>query len=243
MSKIKWEFTVFYVMTFVLTILIAVGQQQAAISFDTITLPQLAPSIAAFLTMLFFASSKTFFNFGLEKSSLLKFLIALILPILVFSIGFYLCIAFGLNTSLTEGLRESLPLSLIGMFIGAVGEEIGWRGFLQPNLEKKYSTTLSSIITGLMWGFWHIGHYQNGVLFMIGFLLFTVSASIIIRQLVEKTNNNLFIAALFHFSINIAFVSFFKNSLTDANMMLINGVLWTLFAMITLFAKCKNTTT
>ena len=237
MNKIKWKFTVFYILTFVLTILLAVGQQQIQISFDKITLPQLAPSIAVILTGLIYSYSKTFLNFKFNKSSILKFFIAFVLPILVFSIGFYLCKLLGVKAILTENLLQSLPLSLIGMLIGSIGEEIGWRGFLQPNLEKKYSVHISSIITGLMWGFWHIGHYKNGLLFMLGFLLFTVSASIILRRLLEGTDNNLFISIFFHFSVNIAFVTFYKNSLTDPKMILTNGILWAVFAVTTSFTN------
>ncbi len=237
MNKIKWEFTVFYILTFVATILLAVGQQQMVISFDIVTLPQLAPSIAVIITVLIYASSKTFLNFRLEKSSLLQTLTALVLPILVFSIGFYICKILGLKTSVTQNLLQSLPISSVGMLIGAVGEEIGWRGFLQPNLEKKYSVQLSSIITGLMWGLWHIGHYKNGILFLLGFLLFTTSASVILRRLLDRTNNNLLVSIMFHFSVNISFVVFYKNSLTDSKMILINGILWAMFAVVTSFVK------
>jgi uncharacterized protein len=234
MNKLKSGFVVFYVLTMVLTILLAVGQLQMKIDFEKITFPQLAPAIAVFITTLFFVSSKTALNFKFGNNVLPKISIALILPIVVFGIGFLLCKTVGLNTMLTDNLIQILPLATIGMMIGAIGEEIGWRGFLQPNLEKRYSILLSSIITGLMWGFWHIGHYKNGTLFMIGFLLFTVSASIILRKILEGTNNNLIISILFHFSINVGFVVFYKNSLTDPKMILINGALW---ALLAIFAK------
>ena len=236
MNKIKWELTVFYVLTFILTILFAVGQQQLKISYDNITLPQLAPFIAVICTFLLFATSRTTLNFNIDSIVTPKLLIAFVLPFIVFGIGFYICRMLGLNTFLTDNLIQSLPLSLVGMIIGAVGEEIGWRGFLQPNLEKKYSVLQSSIITGLMWGLWHIGHYKNGVFFMIGFLLFTVSASVIVRKILEGTNNNLTIPVLFHSSINIGFIFFYKSSLTDPKMIMTNGILWTVLALATSFA-------
>ncbi len=242
MKKIKWDLTVFYVLTFILTIVFAVGQQQLKISYDNITLPQLAPAIAVICTFLLFAASKTTLNFNINSIVITKLLLAFILPLVVFGICFYVCKMLGLNTSLTDNLTQSLPLSLIGMFIGAIGEEIGWRGFLQPNLEKKHSVLLSSIITGLMWGLWHIGHYKNGILFMVGFLLFTVSVSVIIRRILEKMNNNLTIPVLFHFSINIGFVVYYKSSLTDPKMILTNGILWAILALATSFGTSYDTT-
>jgi hypothetical protein len=92
-----------------------------------------------------------------------------------------------------------------------------------------------------MWGFWHIGHYKNGLLFMLGFLIFTVSVSIILRRLLENTDNNLLISILFHFSINIAFVVFYKNSLTDPKMILTNGMLWAAFAVAVSFINSNDT--
>jgi uncharacterized protein len=241
MKKIKWDLTVFYILTFILTILFAVGQQQLKISYDKITLPQLAPLIAVICTFLLFATSRTTLNFNIRSVVIPKLPIAFVLPFIVFGIGFYVCKMLGLNTFLTDNLIQSLPLSLIGMLIGAAGEEIGWRGFLQPNLERKYSVLVSSIITGLMWGLWHIGHYKNGVLFMIGFLLFTVSASVIVRRILERTNNNLIIPVLFHFSINIGFVVFYKSVLTDPKMILTNGILWTVLALATSFVTNHDT--
>lgn len=88
-----------------------------------------------------------------------------------------------------------------------------------------------------MWGLWHIGHYKNGILFLLGFLLFTTSASVILRRLLDRTNNNLLVSIMFHFSINISFIVFYRNSLTDSKMILINGILWALFAVVTPFVK------
>lgn len=239
MKKIKWIFPIFYVFTFALTIVFAIGQQQMALDYEKITLPQLAPSIAALITTLLYATSKTSLNFSFEKNVFIKFFAAFSLPILMFGIGFWLCKMLGVEVSITDNLGQVLSLSCLGMFIGAIGEEIGWRGFLQVNLEKNATILQSSIITGLLWGCWHIGHYKNGLLFMLGFLLFTVSASIILRKILERTDNNLIISILFHFSINIGFVVFYKTALTDPKMILINGLLW-MIAAICIELKIPN---
>jgi len=36
-----------------------------------------------------------------------------------------------------------------------IGEEIGWRGFLVPELAKRRSFAVTAAITGLIWAFWH----------------------------------------------------------------------------------------
>jgi uncharacterized protein len=231
MKTTKLGLIVFYLLTLVFTVLFALGQQQLNIGYDKITLPQLAPAIVVGIIVLIFNSTKVFLNFRFDKRQLTKFLIAVFLPFLIFLVSYFICLNIGVKPSFTGNWQQGLLLGLGGMLIGAVGEEIGWRGFLQVNLERKYSAIISSIITGLMWGFWHIGHYKNGLLFMLGFLLFTVSASIILRTILEGTTNNLLISILFHFSINIGFVLFFKNALIDPKMILTIGVLWFLVAI------------
>jgi membrane protease YdiL (CAAX protease family) len=40
--------------------------------------------------------------------------------------------------------------------LGAVGEEIGWRGYLQPTLRQYYSPTPTFFIVGIAWSYWHL---------------------------------------------------------------------------------------
>ena len=53
-------------------------------------------------------------------------------------------------------------------FIPALGEELGWRGYLQPKLETVMSARGAALVTGIIWGFWHapmiaLGHnYGTG---------------------------------------------------------------------------------
>jgi hypothetical protein len=61
---------------------------------------------------------------------------------------------------------------------------------------------------------------------MIGFLFFTISASVIVAWLLRGTQYNLIISVVFHISINLGFLILFKNSLTDSKLMIINGIVW-----------------
>ena len=46
-------------------------------------------------------------------------------------------------------------LPLLSSAITALGEEIGWRGFLVPQLAKLTSFTKTSLISGVIWAVWH----------------------------------------------------------------------------------------
>ncbi|MDR2041964.1 MAG: CPBP family intramembrane metalloprotease [Tannerella sp.] len=223
---------IFILFTLIITISLAVLQQKINLDFEKITLPQLAPAIAFLLTVLIFKDLPFSVNFHFNKPVVIKTLIAFVTPLLLFGISFFAGKQAGLNVKMTENLQSLLPIMLSGILIGAIAEEIGWRGFLQPTLEKKYTILIAAIIVGAIWGLWHIGHYKNGLLFMSGFLLFSVSASIIIAWLLRGTQFNIIIAAVFHIAINLGFAVFFKSSLSDSRLMLINGIVWLIPAAI-----------
>jgi membrane protease YdiL (CAAX protease family) len=225
-NKMVLKIVLFVFTTLVLTIIFAVTQQKTGLSFVKISLPQLAPAIAVLIFFLIYKDLPARINLHFEKAILIKSLIALIIPVILFAISFFIGKQLNLNVKVTENLPSLLPLMITGMLIGAFGEEIGWRSFLQPFFEKKNSVLVASIFVGIIWGLWHVGRYKNGVLFMTGFLLFTISVSIIIAWLLRGAEYNLIISAIFHLSINVGFLVFFHNSLTDSKFMLINGLVW-----------------
>jgi membrane protease YdiL (CAAX protease family) len=46
-------------------------------------------------------------------------------------------------------------ITVIRDFATVLGEEIGWRGFLVPELAKRNSFAATAIISGLIWALWH----------------------------------------------------------------------------------------
>lgn len=92
-----------------------------------------------------------------------------------------------------------------------LGEEMGWRGFLVPELAKSMSFSSVAIISGLIWSIWHwplifMGLYGNDgspLYFQLFFFtLFIVSNAVIMTYLRFKTNS-LWSAVIFHMSGNV----------------------------------------
>ena len=105
------------------------------------------------------------------------------------------------------GSSASLALFIIPFFlIDAIanGEEIGWRGYVLPRLQLKYSALASSLILGVIWGFWHLPKYLSHwdtvtfALFIVG----TTARAVLYTWLYNNTKGSLLVVTLFHASSN-----------------------------------------
>ena len=159
--------------------------------------------------------------------------IALGLPFIYGTIAYGLAGAMGWAQFATPGLQAEfrsngplanwdtalalLPTVLIVFAAGvanayarALGEEIGWRGFLAPRLTQAWGFALATIVTGLFWGVWHFpallfSEYNAGgnpAWEMISFLVMVVSLSAPMAWLRLKSGS-LWPAATFHAAHNV----------------------------------------
>jgi membrane protease YdiL (CAAX protease family) len=101
-------------------------------------------------------------------------------------------------------------LGLVGKTSRALGEEIGWRGFLVPELSKVVGFTGVGIISGLMWAVYHFpvllfADYNAGTPAWYGLTCFTlvvVADSFILAWLTLRSGS-LWPAAILHGSHNL----------------------------------------
>lgn len=127
--------------------------------------------------------------------------------------------AYGQTSGLMIGLTQVIN-ALLGTFLNlffAVGEEAGWRGYLHPQLRRRFGRAGSNIVAGLIWGMWHwpimilVGYEYNYSIFnapwylvVLGMGLFcavTVALATIINWCYETTGS-IWAAALFHGGFN-----------------------------------------
>ncbi|MCL2491536.1 MAG: CPBP family intramembrane metalloprotease [Coriobacteriia bacterium] len=98
---------------------------------------------------------------------------------------------------------------------GATGEESGWRGFLQPTLERRFTVLTSALMVGPIWWFWHVpmmvfdsGHQGWAwIQYAVIFLVFCASLSVIIAVCYKRCRN-LFIPMWIHFVFNVTIPTF-----------------------------------
>ncbi|MDN3653245.1 type II CAAX endopeptidase family protein [Thalassotalea ponticola] len=98
---------------------------------------------------------------------------------------------------------------LIVILLISLGEEFGWRGFLQPKLQKHVSVLTASLIVGSVWAIWHypaalIGTGVPQDMSFFTFAIWVLLASIVIGWLYNKTGSVL-IAIIMHSMANITF--------------------------------------
>lgn len=70
-----------------------------------------------------------------------------------------------------------LALYLLWQLLGALGEEFGWRGFLQPFFERRTGKIWAAVIVGLIWAAWHVDRLAQPTIF-IGFAITSIGISL-----------------------------------------------------------------
>ena len=143
----------FYALTLLFTMVLGGLQQEAGLLPGLTFLPQWGPGIAGLITMLIFRKRDrvriTFFSVGMPLRS---YLWAFLLPLGFGLLAFVFALLF-------LGDPQPMPLTVTGvamMVAGAVGEEIGWRGYLHRRVAPHMNGLLSSLLVGLLWTPFHL---------------------------------------------------------------------------------------
>jgi membrane protease YdiL (CAAX protease family) len=108
-------------------------------------------------------------------------------------------------------------IGMVASLSTGLGEEIGWRGFLVPELYKNASYTKTSLIVGFIWAFWHFpilifADYNSGTPAWYGLTCFTVmvvSISFVFTWFRLKSGS-LWTGAILHASHNLFIQNFFS---------------------------------
>jgi uncharacterized protein len=103
-----------------------------------------------------------------------------------------------------------------------LGEEIGWRGFLVPELAKRFSFTATTVLAGAIWALWHVpiivfGGYSQGTPVWYG--LAVVSANMIglsfVLTWLRLKSGSLWTDVILHASSNHFIQQFFDPMTAD----------------------------
>jgi uncharacterized protein len=83
---------------------------------------------------------------------------------------------------------------------GPLGEEIGWRGFLLPELLAKMNPAVAGMLVGCIWWMWHIPLYlaDGKATLWIPYLLQTIALSLIFTWFFLRTSQSILFAIFLH---------------------------------------------
>jgi uncharacterized protein len=185
------------------------------------------PAIAAFIVRSKYYKKEKLL--GWNKCKFLFILVAIAAPIIYLglSYGIYWLVNKGsftgdLNTlaaissAYTDNLEHRSMVTVITLIVAvftsiitSAGEEIGWRGFLLPQMTKIWNVKVAVIVSGLIWAVWHMpimiaGLYLPGTPLWYKLPMFVLQVTVItvIMAVLRLKSNSVWPAILLHASHN-----------------------------------------
>jgi membrane protease YdiL (CAAX protease family) len=127
---------------------------------------------------------------------------------------------FSLNygASLFTQIPLLIQFLVVEFFLGAVSEELGWRGYVLDMLQERYSALTSSLITGAIWALWHtpaflipgLSQYEFGGVFSLNYfsmMIGVVAGSVFHTWSYNNTGRSIAVAGIgIHFVQNASLI-------------------------------------
>ena len=123
---------------------------------------------------------------------------------------------------------------LVTVIIVGLFEELGWRGFLLPRLQRHRNALWAALLVGLAWLPWHLPELVSDPdqRPLVQFVIYVLAQSVLLAWLYNSTQASLPIVILFHAAFN-SFAKFFLSEL-DGNAKTVAW--WTLAGLTALVA-------
>lgn len=132
---------------------------------------------------------------------------------------------------------------------GAFGEELGWRGFMYPIMERVEGRKKALLFSGLIFAMWHIplilaGLYEVHTVLWYGVIMFTVYATVLgmILAWLRSISNSILPPLLIHASGNLFGQLVFQQLSTDKRVNYLageTGIITIAFMVLTVFIGLK----
>ena len=212
-------------------------------------LVQFAPLLAAFITKLVFQRNLRGLGWGWGKTryQAAAYGLAFLLPLISFCLvwlfgygGFYnplfiteahagIADLFGISIHSTWGVM--LAVIVVGgtfgllLAVGGIGEELGWRGFLVPELYKHCDFGKTCVISGVIWAVFH----WPLLIFLMGprlgvspfpMLAISLVAGVGLSTIMawfRLRSGSVWTAVIFHMALNTHTQGFFENLTTETS--------------------------
>ncbi|HEY9038200.1 MAG TPA: type II CAAX endopeptidase family protein [Roseovarius sp.] len=103
------------------------------------------------------------------------------------------------------GAGPVVAVMVMMLFLGPV-EEFGWRGVLQPLLQRHMAPIWAGMLIGAIWGLWHLpAFFLAGTVFggwnFLPFLIGNVVLAVLVTPILNRTGGSLLWPMLFHWQL------------------------------------------
>lgn len=102
---------------------------------------------------------------------------------------------------------EVFPALLQSLFLLGTIEEFGWRGLLQPLLQRRLAPIWAGLIVGFVWASWHLpvflfgGGVQYSAWPVVPYMGGVIALAVILTPMFNSSRGSLLIAFLYHFQV------------------------------------------
>jgi membrane protease YdiL (CAAX protease family) len=199
------------------------------------------PAIAAIVTRLYF--QRNLRGFGLSPGEPKWLLLSLLLPVAVGLAMFGTAWITGIAPFSDTGAARVFSVAFVPTFLfllvfncfAAAGEEIGWRGFLVPELDRFLGFTELALLSGAIWTSWHFplilfGTYHGTGSIAYSFAVFipSVMGAAVVLAWLRLVSGSVWTAILFHGFWNFFIQQFYPllTTPTDAGSMMLGEFGW-----------------
>ncbi len=227
---------VFYVLTWFFLMLLGGIQEATGILPPQIGLAQWGPGIAALLTVAIFRKDGIKITFFSKDTPPLRYLWAALIPAGVGFVVYLLRNVLPIQSATIPDVYNQMLLVLLWIPLGALGENIGWRGYLHKKLDTRLRGLVSSVIVGLLWMPIHVTFLTEGPLLLIFLALWFMSLSVVLYALVQDTGFSVLVATVFHMAIN--FINLLiLDVMYQPTFWVLNGSIWAVVAIVFVLTK------
>jgi len=186
-----------------------------------------SPALAAVLTRLIYFRSLRGFGFRIGQPRWL--VLAVVLPAVAGLVMYGSAWLFDVAPFNDAKLPKLLSFSFIPIFLAvlgfttfaALGEELGWRGLLVPELARRMGYTKLAFVSGIIWTVWHFplmfltGSHGTGPVWLalLCFIVFVIASSFV-HVWMRLVSGSIWVSALLHGSANYFIQAFYPTFTT-----------------------------